>query len=310
MSADLETTKSGFDNLVNRIQASDKDLFLNWLREEYLPATGEPPPDYDKIMEARRDLKKISGELKSLVPFEAVLESEKILPPSVGEDTHLNTSNTFNLDAFLYDEEDEQVLVDKGLLPKSRCRDCGSKNIEDIVTLSHSCSHTRLECIFRAMCPSLNGKTVVDVGSRLGAVLYGAFYHSTASKIVGVELNSQFCDLATRITQKYQLHKRIEIINDDVLNVPNILKSADVIVLNNVFEWFKSLPDQIVLWRYLKEVIPSGALIVSIPSLEKSLEHLHTEICVEEWVEEETWADPDYTVDENDADEIFIYRVL
>ena len=26
--------------------------------------------------------------------------------------------------------------------------------------------------------PSLEGKTLLDVGSRLGAVLYGAFYHS------------------------------------------------------------------------------------------------------------------------------------
>ena len=37
---------------------------------------------------------------------------------------------------------------------------------------------------------------------------------------------------------------RIEIVNDDVLNVPNIIKSANVLVMNNVFEWFNSLQDQ------------------------------------------------------------------
>jgi hypothetical protein len=32
--------------------------------------------------------------------------------------------------------------------------------------------------MFRKLLPPLDGKTVLDVGSRLGAVLYGAFYHS------------------------------------------------------------------------------------------------------------------------------------
>ena len=44
----------------------------------------------------------------------------------------------------------------------------------------------------------------VDISS----VLYGAFYHSEASRIVGVELNAQFCDIANRIVKKHLLNKR------------------------------------------------------------------------------------------------------
>jgi len=306
---DVEAAKSGFDNLVNRIsQKNERKLFFAWLREEYLPAL-ECPKEYDEKIESRVHLQRIAGELRDLVPLEAVLETEKIIPPTVGEDAGLDTTNTVHLDAFLYEADDEERFVNEGRIPKSRCRDCGSKNIEDFVTLSHSCSHTRLELIFRGMCPSLKEKTVVDLGSRIGAVLYGAFYHSEASRIVGVELNAQFCDIANRIVKKHLLNKRIEIVNDDVLNVPNVIKSANVLVMNNVFEWFNSLQDQIKLWRYLKDVVSPGTLLVTVPSLENSLEHLQTGISLEEWVEEEPWADPDIPVEEADEGEVFFYRV-
>ena len=56
---------------------------------------------------------------------------------------------------------------------RSFCRDCGSRKIDEIEFVTHSCSREQLEFIFRSLLPSLRGKTVLDVGSRFGAVLYG-----------------------------------------------------------------------------------------------------------------------------------------
>merc|ERR1712098_776046 len=206
----------------------------------------------------------------------------------------LNEENTVHLDAFLYGPEEEDNLVSEGKLPKGICSDCGSMNTEEITILTHSCSHDRLEYMFRCLLPSLKGKTVLDVGSRLGAVLFGAFYHSSAVKIIGVEMNGDLCQTSERIIKKYQLGKRIEIVNENILDVPKLLKSADVIVLNNVFEWFQSLEEQIKIWRYLKETMNPGTLLVTIPALDASLEHLDTGICLEDWVSEEEPADPHF----------------
>jgi len=165
--------------------------------------------------------------------------------------------------------------------------------------------------------PSLANKSVLDVGSRLGAVLYGAYYHSEASSITGVELNPDLCAIAERTVKKHCLDKRIEVKNADILTVPNTVKAADVIILNNVFEWFMEEEDQIKAWRYLKETITPGTLLVTIPSLETSLAELPTGIELEEWVSEEEGENPDYAsrfllYQENasQATEIFLYKVL
>lgn len=42
-----------------------------------------------------------------------------------------------------------------------------------LVYLSHSMSHDGLLFIFKVLLPTLKNKTVLDIGSRLGAVLYG-----------------------------------------------------------------------------------------------------------------------------------------
>lgn len=39
--------------------------------------------------------------------------------------------------------------------------------------ISHSLSREQLKFVFSELLPNLNGKTVLDVGSRLGPVLYG-----------------------------------------------------------------------------------------------------------------------------------------
>merc|ERR1712013_306463 len=87
--------------------------------------------------------------------------------------------------------------------------DCGSRNTKDLTYITHSCSKERLQYIFEELLPDLKGKTVVDVGSRLGAVLYGAYYFSEASKIVGIEINKDFCKLQEDTVAKFKLKHRV-----------------------------------------------------------------------------------------------------
>ncbi|QQP35621.1 Uncharacterized protein FKW44_023896, partial [Caligus rogercresseyi] len=141
--------------------------------------------------------------------------------------------------------------------------------------ITHSCSKDLLEYIFTGLLPqSLAGKTVLDVGSRLGAVLYGAYYFSNAQKIIGLEMNPDLCLLQETIIGKYGLGDRITVVQGELTTLPQVFDSADVIVLNNVFDWFMSPELQVKMWLFLRSVIKPGAIMVTLPSLKESLQKL------------------------------------
>ena len=48
----------------------------------------------------------------------------------LGEDADLCSANTVHVDAFLYDEEEEDRLVEEGKLVRAFCKRCGSKDTE------------------------------------------------------------------------------------------------------------------------------------------------------------------------------------
>ena len=78
------------------------------------------------------------------------------------------------MDAFLYNDKDVEELGLNGKLKNHYCIDCGSKNIESLNFISHSASTLQLRYIFEHVLNGIeiNDKTVLDIGSRLGAVLY------------------------------------------------------------------------------------------------------------------------------------------
>ena len=67
---------------------------------------------------------------------------------------------------------------------------------------------------------------------------------SHAQQIIGIEINSYFSDLQTKLISKYGLSSRVRIVNDDICNQPELIQCADVVVLNNVFEFFCTLEEQ------------------------------------------------------------------
>ena len=114
----------------------------------------------------------------------------------------------------------------------------------------------------------LRGKTILDVGSRIGAFLYGAYVYSSDARIVGVEMNAELCAIQRMIIDKFKFNDRIEVVNADVLNCAELVSTSDFIFLHNVFEFFVSDDDQRKIWQFLKQNIKKGAILITIPSLE------------------------------------------
>ena len=303
----FESAKSMFMEFMALATDGDKQEFILWLKEDVLPEF--ETQNGEGLLEGTVSINKIAADIRTRMPQEAVLPSENIVFPTLGEDSCLSSTNSVHVDAFLYDEAAEEQLVEEGSLQRSYCKDCGSRNIEDLTFITHSCSKERLEYIFSGLLPPLKGKTVIDIGSRIGAVLYGAFYYSEAKKIIGVEINSDLCKLQTEIVQSFKLSDRISVVEGDMCTMADLISSGDVIILNNVFDWFMSPDLQITMWKFLRASLRPGSLLVTIPSLETSLEHLDTGIDLEDWVSLMPMHNKDWSDNGVETSEICLYKI-
>lgn len=87
--------------------------------------------DTKKIMKiSEKCLIEIGDTIKELVPFEAEMPSEKIVPPTIGDQANCNAVNTCHVDEFLYDQDEVHDLVKEGKLKRHYCLDCNSRNIK------------------------------------------------------------------------------------------------------------------------------------------------------------------------------------
>ena len=59
-----------------------------------------------------------------------------------------------------------------------------------------------------------------------------------------MEVNSYFCELQLQVVGKYKMEDRIQVICSDICSQASLLQEADIIILNNVFEFFSSPEDQ------------------------------------------------------------------
>lgn len=259
-------------------------------------------------------LRGIADELRALVPLNAILPSEQITFPSVGENADCDPAHTLHVDAFLYDEDLVDELCDTGELGRNYCLDCSSHNTQPISYISHSASRERLAYIFRALLPPVpEDALIVDIGSRLGAVLYGAHLYTKCRRIVGVELNEDLCQLQRTIIGKYHFQDRVSVVSGDVQQHNSLVHSADVVVLNNVFEFFMPVDQQIRVWSFLRTTLKRGALMVTIPALQDSLQHLELGFRPQEWVREVPPHDPLVTAPfdfQSETSEVKLYQVL
>jgi len=328
---DFENAKSKFLELIEGVNDESRPAFMTWLRSEVVknveplslledkessdccPASengcsnGSKTPETFEVADRLTDLRRIAERIRAELPVEAVMSSENICPPSVGEDVGLNSENTLTLDSFLYDEELEESLVQEGVISRSRCITCGSRDIEDLTIVTHSCSVTRLEHMFLSLLPDLSGKTVLDVGSRIGAVLWGAYHLSKAAKIIGVEINSELCKLQKQVVAEEKMNDRVCILEGDIQKFQTILAKADVVILNNVFDWFLPVQEQNQVWRFLHRSLQKDCLLVTMPALCDSLKPLNTNIIWHKWVTFLKKHTP--SSDQVETSDIYLYKV-
>ncbi|KAI4481986.1 PREDICTED: uncharacterized protein LOC106789397 [Polistes canadensis] len=299
MAVNLENAKKQFTDLMRNLNKKDQEQFFAFILQEWKPMENifECRPDKRAVThDLRKDmedaiiddpvflLNSIAYDIKKRVPFNGILPSEHIETPKKGENSDCDSNVTLHVDEFLYDDDDMNELIDNGKLQKYYCCNCGSRDIKPLIFISHSMSRDALYFIFNTLLPTLEGKMVLDIGSRLGAVLYGAYVYTDASKIIGIEMNKEFCDLQNSIINQYKMNDRIEILHKKIEDAPEVVKASDVVVMNNPFEFYLSESEQIEIWRFLKSNLKKGTILVLRPNIEIMLKHLQTGIVTSDWL--------------------------
>ncbi|KAH0620539.1 hypothetical protein JD844_021103 [Phrynosoma platyrhinos] len=302
-SMEFSSARQAILRVLQGARAEDVPRLLRWMRTT---------SDFDEFTSNNDDaiLRSIAEDLRHSLPIEAMLNSEHLALKKLQE----QTKPTVHIDAFLYDDDYIDSLCEKGKMSRNYCLTCGSHRTAPLEFISHSFSLVEVKFLYQHVLPDLTGKVLVDIGSRLGVVLFGGYFYSSASQLYGVEINADFCQLQEAITAKYQLCERVKVVNADICTQASLLQNADVVIMNNVFEYFLDRSEQTRCWEFIyQNVRKKGALLVTVPSLEKSFSDLQVNIQLNQWVE----AVPlDYDVFlEEDADrealeEIYLYKIL
>jgi precorrin-6B methylase 2 len=278
----LEAAKTEFVALIDKLGSSDVGEFLQWIGDSFSCSKEEcsESQEEDLVMQ------QIVGDLKQHLTPNGILASETIIWPTDGVDSDCEPASTVSVDSFLYGcDEDIDEMCERGDLSRNYCLDCGSKRTKPLTFISHSASLAQLRFIFERLLPPLNGKNVLDVGSRLGAVVYGAYlYNKSNCQIVGVEMNERFCQLQQAMLAKYGMGDRCHIIFAKVEQSPRVVATADVIVLNNVFQFFQSAEQQKIIWQSIHDNTRAGQYIVSIPAVEEVTAHLTLPFTITSWL--------------------------
>ncbi|XP_070835435.1 uncharacterized protein [Chaetodon trifascialis] len=294
--------KSEVKQLLGKVKPCEVHKLINWMRNS--DELDELLSDNKKVI-----LRNISDELRVRLPADAMLPSETTAHSKIQQ----RSRPTLHVDSFLYDEDQVDSLCEEGTLSRSYCLTCGSYRTAPLDFISHSFSVSELQFLFENVLPDLSGRTLVDVGSRLGAVLYGGYVFSSASQLIGLELSGEFVELQNDILQKYKLTDRIQVLHTDVCLQNVLLQNADVLIMNNVFEFFMEPSEQVRAWRFIMENFrKKGSVLVTVPSLQESLNPLQ-EALQPGWVEElpvdyDVYLDRD--TDPDDLRQIHLYRVV
>ncbi|XP_028843359.1 uncharacterized protein LOC114794758 [Denticeps clupeoides] len=289
--------------IVSQVEPRELPSLLEWLKHS--DDLDDCIHDNNKVI-----LKSIADDLRSCLPLEAVLSSESLTI----QKTMQNPRPTVHVDAFLYDDKAVDALCEEGKMSSNYCLGCGSHSTAPLDFISHSFSIPELQFIFQQVLPDLTGRLVVDVGSRLGAVLYGGYLYSSAARLVGVEISTEFVHLQNMAVEKYGFSDRIEVIHADICSQVSLLQETDVLIMNNVFEYFLHPSDQIKAWDCIRQHFRKReALLLTVPSIRDSLTKLkiNNVVDISGWVEEVCLNYDKYRkCDPDSLKEIHLYRVL
>lgn len=308
---ELDKAQKSFQQIYDDLKPEQKEEFLQWIFETRGQSAFECLAD--RMQAAEMKMSEIINDLKNVLPFSGLLESEKIYFPKNGEHSDCDPKHTVNVDAFLYDDWTLDQLCEEGKLQRSYCKECGSHETAPLTFISHSMSKRRLQYLFLTLLSDLKGKTVVDIGSRLGTVLYGAYVYSAASKIIGIEMNAELCQLQQQMVDKHSLGDRIQVICGDVCSHADVIKQADVVVIHSVIDFFLPEDRHSDFWKFIYEnTRQKGKVLVTTPSLQRAIGHLKIGLDISSWVKPVAIPEPAQFEAAHDPDlaELQIYECL
>ncbi|XP_071070091.1 uncharacterized protein [Dasypus novemcinctus] len=263
---EFRTARLAVLRLLGKVAPADRQALVQWIRTTR---------DFDEFTQDNNDilLKNIAEDLRNCLPLETMLSSEHLAFQKIQQ----QPEPTVHVDAFLYDEDFIDSLCEEGKMSRNYCMVCGSHQTAPLGFISHSFSLMELKFIYHHVLPDLSGKVLVDVGSRLGTVLYGVFHA-------------------------------------DICTQGSLLQNADVVIMNNVFEYFLNEAEQARAWEYINHnVRKQGSLLITVPSLEDSLSGLQTNIQLTPWVEEvplDYDIYPEKDIDREALEQIHLYKIL
>ncbi|KAE9420403.1 hypothetical protein Angca_000276, partial [Angiostrongylus cantonensis] len=193
------------------------------------------------------------------------------------------------VDCFLYDDYALHEMMKSGKFGRRYCADCGSKNIEKFNFISHSLAHCQLEFMFTQLVPLKSQRDdfrVLDIGSRLGAVIYAACIYGCGNTFVtGIELNEDFVKLQRDVIRDFSLQVNIEVVCADVRSRYDVVSQADLIVMNNVFSFFWDTEQQADCFEFIHKHAKKGCFIIHNPDIETASAHLKLPFTINEWIE-------------------------
>ncbi|XP_006891638.1 PREDICTED: uncharacterized protein LOC102856204 [Elephantulus edwardii] len=300
---DFHSARRAVLQLLDAVVPADRPALLRWMRTTR---------DFDEFIEDNNEimLKNIAEDLRSCLPIETMLSSEQLALQKIQQ----QPEPTVHVDAFLYDEDFIDSLCEEGKMSRNYCMVCGSHQTAPLRFISHSFSLVELKFIYNHVLPDLSGKILVDIGSRLGTVLYGGYLYSSALQLYGVEMNEDFCQLQEMVIKKYQFADRIKVLHADICTQDSLLQNADVVIMNNVFEYFLNEAEQARAWEYISHhVRKQGSLLITVPSLQEALSGLQTNIQLSLWVEEIPLTYdvyPEKDIDREALEQIHLYKIL
>ncbi|XP_021258050.1 uncharacterized protein LOC110401357 isoform X2 [Numida meleagris] len=285
---ELEAARRAVLAAVRGTRAADLPRLLHWMRHS---------SDFDEFVVTNNDviLKNIAEDLRNHLPIEAMFNSEHLAIQKV----HQHPLPMVHVDAFLYDDDFVDTLCEEGRMSRNYCTECGSYKTASLEFISHSFSLMELKFLYQHVLPDLTGK---------------GYLYSSASQLYGVEMNADFCQLQEMTITKYQFTDRIKVVHADIRTQASLLQKADVVVMNNVFEYFLDRLEQARAWEFIAcNVKKRGSLLVTVPSLKESLSKLQMDIQLSQWLEEvqlnyDVCLEKD--VDREVLEQIHLYRIL
>jgi hypothetical protein len=269
--------------------------------EEAQPA--EPPAHASDRLSARtalfKRLNRARKELRAVVPFGSV--TEQLFVPSHSSQFDPAVPY-YDIDAFLFDDNDLDGFVDQKLVRRQYCKGCrSSDHIAETQFITHSFSEEQLLFLGLHIAPlvarSVLGKAptaagaaprffrVADVGSRLGVAVATAAWslakmcrdRNAALVVRGLEISKEYCDVQRRFLKKVGLTSpAVDVMEGDAVAAGSeqleFLRQADFVVLHNVFEWFVPIEQQLDIWRTIKTAVSRrGQHLLVVPPLTATL---------------------------------------